>query len=290
MQIPRVGSVDTATSRADVHVEAGGFPSGVVGWDLTRHYSGEENSFLGFVSLHITRQAGMRGRVGVWYKILGGQSDFVSTTAPVLLEDGQAFVDIDIGILDDNLPELDEVFDIVLINPSGGVRIDPLRSITTITILQSDDPNGVVAVAAGSQSVSVAEPVAGAAQNVTITLIRTAGAIGDVTVRWALVNLDGQQDVSPSGGNVTIVSDRICLGGHPFELPPLLPPPLPCCCSVDVDMLFSQPILFGFLLLPKLSTFAQPISLSKTCTCALLPPLLARRRAVGLNQPRCGPG
>jgi len=221
-QIPRAGSPDAATSRADVQVEAGGFPSGVVGWDLTRHYSGEEDSFLGFVSLRITRQAGTSGRVGVWYVVRGGQDDFVSTTAPVLLEDGQVFVDVDIGILDDSLAELDEVFDIALTNPSGGVGIDPLRTITTMTIAKSDDPNGVVAVAAGSQSVSVAEPAAGATQNVTITLIRTAGALGDVTVQWTVENVAGQRDVSPSGGSVTIVSERVC--GDDQSLLPLLPP------------------------------------------------------------------
>lgn len=185
-----------------MQIEATGFPNGVVGFDLTRSYRGSEDSFLGFVSLRITRQGGTTGRVGVWYVVRDGQDDFVSTTAPILLQDGQDSVEVDIGVLDDSLAELAEEFDVALTNPSGGVRIDPQRATTKMTIEKSDDPNGVVSVAAGSQAISVAEPAAGETQLVLVNVTRTGGTLGDITALWTVTGPAGQSDVSPASGSV----------------------------------------------------------------------------------------
>ena len=68
---------------------------------------------------------------------------------------------------------------VTLVQSTGGSRIDAAGSIAHITLPASDEPHGIFAFASATASVS--EPSAGTA-TVTVRIVRTGGAIGEVTV------------------------------------------------------------------------------------------------------------
>ncbi|XP_042344940.1 adhesion G-protein coupled receptor V1 [Plectropomus leopardus] len=81
--------------------------------------------------------------------------DFVNATGAVLFMPGQRSEVLNLLVLDDNLPELAESFQITLVSaesadgkpgstPTSGASIDPNNSINTITVTASDHPYGLL--------------------------------------------------------------------------------------------------------------------------------------------------
>ena len=107
-----------------------------------------------------------------------------------------------------------QTFTVTLTNPLGGARFqEPLTA--TVTILQSDDFNGVFSFAADSLVVSVCcveyfsqyrlllEQVIIPENNVaTLIVERLKSAVGVVTVYWE-VSSGGVSDLVPTNGSIT---------------------------------------------------------------------------------------
>uniref|UniRef100_A0A3B4V3U8 Adhesion G-protein coupled receptor V1 n=1 Tax=Seriola dumerili TaxID=41447 RepID=A0A3B4V3U8_SERDU len=81
--------------------------------------------------------------------------DFVNATGAVLFMPGQRSEVLNLLVLDDNLPELAESFQITLVSaesgdgkpgstPTSGASIDPNNSVNTVTITASDHPYGLL--------------------------------------------------------------------------------------------------------------------------------------------------
>nr|Q6JAN0.1 RecName: Full=Adhesion G-protein coupled receptor V1; AltName: Full=G-protein coupled receptor 98; AltName: Full=Monogenic audiogenic seizure susceptibility protein 1 homolog; AltName: Full=Very large G-protein coupled receptor 1; Flags: Precursor [Danio rerio]AAT07468.1 very large G-protein coupled receptor-1 [Danio rerio] len=165
----------------------------------------------GVVRLLVARAQGLLGRVMVGYRT----SPFTAAGS----EDYEGFLDflpgerfkyINVTIIDNSVPELDKVFRVELYNPNGGV--DPYfasegsgsgesetdfflpsfhyhhanlgaAARIIVTIAASDEAHGVFQFGADSLIVNGTEPEEGRS-TVVLQVIRTFGALSNVTVYW----------------------------------------------------------------------------------------------------------
>ncbi|TMS03159.1 G-protein coupled receptor 98 [Larimichthys crocea] len=116
------------------------------------------------ISCVIERMLGSLDRVYVNYNVTQLDSsdsetpayeDFVNATGAVLFMPGQRSEVLNLLVLDDNLPELAETFQIMLVSaesgdgkpgstPTSGASIDPDNSVNTVTVTASDHPYGLL--------------------------------------------------------------------------------------------------------------------------------------------------
>ena len=98
------------------------------------------------ITFQVTRTRGTFGMVTVEFVAMddGATSADYSLPATNLLvfESGESVMNITISITNDQIPEIDENFQVALRNPMGGAEIGSPSSIT-VTILSNDDVNGV---------------------------------------------------------------------------------------------------------------------------------------------------
>ena len=107
--------------------------------------------------------------------------DFINTGGTLNFASGQSSRTINVTICDDSIFEGSENFSLDLSNPTGGATIGTPIS-TTVTIIDDETAqNGSVQFSAAAYSVSEAGPTA------TITITRTGGSDGSVTVGYATV-------------------------------------------------------------------------------------------------------
>ena len=111
------------------------------------------------VTVQVTRSRGSFGSVSVSYSVVDGSTtaaDYTPVTPDfIVFASGQQTADITILIVDDQIPEQDETFQVVLANAMGGAEIGTPSSVT-VTILGNDDINGVFNFGDSSLLVSAA--------------------------------------------------------------------------------------------------------------------------------------
>lgn len=102
--------------------------------------------FASQVNLQVDRTRGTFGDISVQYSLIAASAmaaDYSMSSSDVLVfESGKDTVVITIDIVDDQTPEQDETFQVVLMNPMNGAEIGTLSSVA-VTILGNDDINGV---------------------------------------------------------------------------------------------------------------------------------------------------
>ena len=122
--------------------------------------------------------------------------DYLSVSGTLTFRATETTKTIAITILNDVLDEPAETFMIALSNPGGGLTLgSPSSAVVTIT---DDDLPGVVAI--GTPAVSVGE----SAGNATVTITRTGGMAGGVTVDFATADGSAQ-----AGSDYTARSGRL---------------------------------------------------------------------------------
>lgn len=108
--------------------------------------------------------------------------DLAVTSGNITFEVGQRLAHITVEILADEEPELDKTRTVSILNVSSG-SLGVLTS-ATLTILASDDPHGVFIFPNKTRPISVEE----ATQNVTLSIIRLKGLMGEVAVSYATID------------------------------------------------------------------------------------------------------
>ena len=110
------------------------------------------------VNLQVIRSRGSFGSVSVDYMVNEGSAtgaDFnVLPTGTLTFEMGQRSANLTIAIVDDQVPEVDETFEVVLVDAMDGGEIGQPSSVT-VTILKNDDVNGRFFFADGSLVVNM---------------------------------------------------------------------------------------------------------------------------------------
>ena len=132
----------------------------------------------------------------------------------IIIPEGVSSENISVTILTDNIPELNETFQLSLIgvsfaeeraedSGSGGPQLGPTTT-ADIVILENDDPYGRFSIS-GSSGESVVRVQEVGNLGVSLTVTREAGRIGTVLVTWNIVggttaeNVDfGGKFISPS--------------------------------------------------------------------------------------------
>ncbi|KAM9857814.1 adhesion G-protein coupled receptor V1 [Aulostomus maculatus] len=155
--------------------------------------------------INVTRVGGIFADVSVKFRAVPltaiiSEDYSVASTDVVLLE-GESSKSVPIYVINDLVPELEETFLIELINQTtGGALLGELTR-AIITILPSDDPFGAFVFHAAP--VTIEEPESNSAE-VTLPIVRNAGAIGTVVVRWQ-ATVNGKLavgDIRPTSGEV----------------------------------------------------------------------------------------
>ncbi len=138
------------------------------------------------VTVTVKRVGGAAGAVSVDYDATSGSAtagaDYGVSTGTLNFADGETTKTFTIPLVNDSEPEFPETFDVVLSNPTGGAVLDA-PAVQTITITDNDNGGGgapgVLQFALGS--LVVPETVASGEK--VISVIRTGGSSGTVTVQ-----------------------------------------------------------------------------------------------------------
>ena len=69
-------------------------------------------------------------------------ADMSALSGVAVIPEGETAGSLDLSVLNDDVPELEETFSVAITSVSKGARIGTPQS-TTITIAPSDDPHGV---------------------------------------------------------------------------------------------------------------------------------------------------
>ena len=154
----------------------------------------------GQVILTLRRSLGVGGAVTVTYTVTGTASagDYTITPAsPVTFAEGEAVKSITLGTVQDLLIESNETIIVTLSDPTGGATLGEATSVT-VTV-DDDDAAGVLAFQQSAYSVTEG-------QAATITVVRTGGISGTVTVSYTIVAPAGatqDADYTLSAGTLT---------------------------------------------------------------------------------------
>ncbi|KAK9974393.1 hypothetical protein ABG768_022494 [Culter alburnus] len=187
---------------------------------------------VGVVHLLVARAQGLLGRVMVGYRTspftAAGSEDYEDTEGFLDFLPGERFKYINVTIIDNLVPELDKVFRVELYNPNGGV--DPFfasegsgsgesdselflpsfhyhyanlgaAARIIVTIAASDEAHGIFQFSADSLTVNGTEPEEGRS-TVVLQVIRTFGALSNVTVYWE-ADANSEGELVYRSGNVT---------------------------------------------------------------------------------------
>jgi len=175
-------------------------------------FSGNEyraNEDAGLVILTVLRSGGSAGSVSVDLDTVAGSasagSDFEPLSTTLTLVDGQTTATAEILVYDDTVYEGTESFAVGLANASGGATIGTVASADII--ISDNDPvpsSGVVRFSGATYAVSEA------GQAVTITVMRTDGNFGAVSVDYSTANDTAMagQDYSGTSGTLNLADQQ----------------------------------------------------------------------------------
>ncbi|KAK1892564.1 Adhesion G-protein coupled receptor V1, partial [Dissostichus eleginoides] len=126
---------------------------------------------------------------------VSNQSDFIPSFGELFFAPGDSELEIAVNIVDDDIPEEQEYFQVSLKNPKGGAEIGFGGQVTVI-VPTNDDAHGVIGFAQNSLSVEVEE----LEQNnqISLSVERKRGTFGRLTVHWAAS--DNLADIYPTSG------------------------------------------------------------------------------------------
>lgn len=159
------------------------------------------------VSLTVERTGGTIGSVSVdWYGISNSAvsgSDFTAAGANLKFADGASRASLLVSILDDAVPERDEMFEVALRNPTGGAALSSTADRVVVTISANDDVAGVIGFASLSRSAIVSE---GELFNMSVE--RRISAAGQVTVYWKIEGDNPSNEFEVTAGSVLFLQNQ----------------------------------------------------------------------------------
>jgi len=145
------------------------------------------NENAGSATITVTRTEGSTGAISVNYATANGTAiagnDYTAISSGTLnWEDGDTEAKtFTVSITDDSDFEESETLKLTLSNPTGGAIIGS-QEITTLTIIDNDAPAGILQFSQASQNVNEN------AGSITITVTRTDGKDGAISVNYATAN------------------------------------------------------------------------------------------------------
>uniref|UniRef100_H0V266 Adhesion G-protein coupled receptor V1 n=1 Tax=Cavia porcellus TaxID=10141 RepID=H0V266_CAVPO len=164
--------------------------AGVLSFQMaSRSVIGHEGEILQF---HVIRTPPGRGNVTVDWKIIGQnlELNFANLTGQLFFHEGTLNKTIFVHLLDDNIPEEKEVYQVILydvrtqgVPPAGMALLDTQGYAAVLTVEASDEPHGVLNFALSSRFVLLQE----ADMTIQLFINREFGSLGAVNVTYATV-------------------------------------------------------------------------------------------------------
>ncbi|GCB66672.1 hypothetical protein scyTo_0007916 [Scyliorhinus torazame] len=200
-----------ATGRVSrIAVDANDGVKGSIQWHTINF---KVNETAGNLTLVIYRDKGTYGNVSLFYytQNLGAQLgwDFNVTPMSILFRDGERYKYVEVAILDDDIPEGDEDFQLILTDPSSGLELGE-RTTATVTIFANDDGHGILSFN-NTEHVFLKEPTAlGLSESIaTLHIVRNPplGTFGIVSVQYIVTNMNGSDsslDLKPTKGLILL--------------------------------------------------------------------------------------
>ncbi|OWK61600.1 G-protein coupled receptor 98, partial [Lonchura striata] len=194
--------IDPKANSITLIIEKFGDPNGIVQFapeSLTESNYEEPSGDEGpqNITLFVKRIQGILGNIMIYWEIRSDSDitgDFLETEGFVVIADQQSTAEIIIYLLPDDVPELDESYEVHLISVEGGADLDHEKGISKITVFANDDPYGVFALYSDQQSVLVEKSLD---RYVQINVTRHAGLFGDVMVEYHVISLHDEVVIEP---------------------------------------------------------------------------------------------
>ncbi|XP_048187347.1 adhesion G-protein coupled receptor V1 [Perognathus longimembris pacificus] len=202
--------LDSEGLTAQIIIDANDGARGVIEWQQSRF---EVSETYGNVTLVAKRSREASGQVSlfVYAQNLEAQLglDYVFTPMILHFDDKERSKTVEILILDDDIPEGDEKFQLILTNPSPGLELGE-NTIALITVLTNDDGPGVLSFN-NSEHFFLREPAAVYVQESVAVLyvVRepAQGLFGTVTVQFMVTDVNSSaesKDLTPSRGFIVL--------------------------------------------------------------------------------------
>ncbi|KAK1176563.1 adhesion G-protein coupled receptor V1-like [Acipenser oxyrinchus oxyrinchus] len=195
---------------AQITIDASDGVRGIIAWQSIKY---EVNESIGSLTLVAYRNGGTYGNVSLFFYAQNLEAqlglDYNATSTILHFADGERHQFIEVLISDDDIPEGDEKFQLVLANPSFGLELGN-NTTATVTILANDDGHGVISFN-NSEHFFLKEPTSlGLSESVAMLFVvrdPPQGTFGVVTVQYLITSLNGSdasQDLQPSQGFVVL--------------------------------------------------------------------------------------
>ncbi|XP_056394317.1 adhesion G-protein coupled receptor V1 isoform X2 [Hyla sarda] len=202
--------LDAEGLSAQIIIDANDGVQGVIEWQRT---SFEVNETQGILTLVAYRNKGTFGNVSLFFyaQNIGAQlgMDYNVTSMILTFADGEKYKFIDVIINDDDIPEGDEKFQLILANPSHGLELGQ-NTTATVTILANDDGYGVISFN-NTEHFFLREPTAlYLTESVALLCIirePPQGIFGTVTIQYFITGENG----SDASGDLTPVEGYVIL-------------------------------------------------------------------------------
>uniref|UniRef100_H0X6E5 Adhesion G-protein coupled receptor V1 n=1 Tax=Otolemur garnettii TaxID=30611 RepID=H0X6E5_OTOGA len=202
--------LDSEGLTAQIIIDANDGARGVVEWQHSRFEVNETHRSLNLV---VQRSGQALGHVSlfVYAQNLEAQMglDYIFTPMILHFADGGRHKNVDIMILDDDIPEGDEKFQLILTNPSPGLELGE-NTIALIVVLANDDGPGVLSFN-NSEHFFLREPTALYVQEsvAVLYIVRepAQGLFGTVTVQYIVTEMSSSaesKDLTPSKGYIVL--------------------------------------------------------------------------------------
>ncbi|EGD76521.1 hypothetical protein PTSG_07638 [Salpingoeca rosetta] len=207
------GRLASSKTKATLTIAPSDYTNGLLVVDTSSPYVAEEVPDQDtFITITVLRQSGTQGVVGALLTVLGGSADFATVNAPVFFQDGQASTTVTLVVRDDDIPELDESFELKLQSPTGGAVIDRVLDPASVTILASDDPYGTFSFDLDTATpITVIEgPQPARPTIVNLPIARSGGTFGDITITYNATGAH-RTDIEPAMGSVLVPAGTCCV-------------------------------------------------------------------------------
>lgn len=130
----------------------------------------------------VVRNRGALSQVTLhWIIVPDGTKDLFATSGNVTFNIEQRTANVTIQILPDEIPEIDKMFLVRIVNVSCG-RLG-IHINATLTVLANDDPYGLLIFSEKNRPIKVAEET----KNITLTIVRLKGLLGVVMVTYRTI-------------------------------------------------------------------------------------------------------
>nr|XP_056705119.1 adhesion G-protein coupled receptor V1 [Euleptes europaea] len=195
---------------AQIIIDANDGARGVIGWQTTNFEINELNVSLTLVAF---RDRGSYGNVSLFMYAQNLEAqlglDFNIVSRTLSFADGERYKYVDIVIFDDEIPEGDERFQLILTNPSLGLELAE-NTTATVTILTSDDGHGILSFNNNEHFFLREQSALQLMESVAVlTIIREPpqGIFGTVTVQYLVHEINSSEasvDLTPSQGYIVL--------------------------------------------------------------------------------------